>query len=266
VKRVGHAGTLDPLAEGVLPVCLGQATRIVEYLMDARKTYQARVRFGQTTDTYDIEGRLLLGADTGSLTRQAVEEALSAFTGEIDQRPPPYSAIKREGVPLYRLARAGKTVEVEARRVVIHRVELREWSSPVATLEVECGKGTYIRSLAHDLGEALGVGAVLEGLVRSAVGPFTLERSISIDRLAPELDSDAWKERLIALDEVMLEWPAAILGPENTTRVLSGRAPLIELAAPPDRRLRAYSTEGDFLAVLKPVADVLRPEKVFPAS
>jgi tRNA pseudouridine55 synthase len=254
------------MAEGVLPVCLGQATRVVEYLMDAHKTYVGRIRFGRTTDTYDADGRIMSESEVSGLTQEAVAEALPAFMGEIEQRPPPFSALKREGVPLYRLARAGEAVETSPRRVAVYRLELLAWEPPVATIEVECGKGTYIRSLAHDLGEALGVGGVLERLMRTSVGPFDLARAVTLEALRSEFEAGTWEERLIALDEVMLGWPAAILAEESARRVLTGRNPLGEVDDSPLPLVRAYSLGGDFIAVLRIEAGQMVPAKVFPPA
>src|SRR5215207_3710637 len=168
LKRVGHAGTLDPLATGVLVVCLGAATRLSEYVMDSTKQYRARVTLGVTTTTYDAEGDVVQQREAGHITRKMVEAALPQFTGEIDQLPPMYSAIKKGGRKLYEIARAGETIELTPRRITIYGLEIVEWSPPECVLDVTCSAGTYIRSLAFDLGKALGVGAYLSGLVRTA--------------------------------------------------------------------------------------------------
>ena len=176
VKRVGHAGTLDPIAEGVLPVCLGQATRFMDYLVDSGKTYVGEITFGAATDTYDAEGETTATGDYASLSREQIEEHLQRFTGIVLQRPPMYSAVKHEGQRLYDLARAGVEVERPEREVVVHRLMLREWEPPRAVVEVDCGKGFYMRSLAHDLGEAVGCPAHLSALTRTRVGPVLAGR------------------------------------------------------------------------------------------
>ena len=264
-RRVGHAGTLDPFAEGVLPVCLGQATRVVEYLMDAHKTYRAVVRLGRETDTYDRTGATIAEGDAAAVRRKDFEMALRDFEGEIEQVPPPFSALKRDGVPLYKLARAGQPVVAPPRRVNIFRIEATSFEPPLAGFEVECGKGTYIRSLAHDLGRVLGVGGCLETLVRTRVGPFSIDRAVGVETLREEFESGTWRERLMALDEVLLEWPAAVLGPDNERRARTGiAAELAELRPSPGGRLRAYSCAGDFVAVMRREAPGRwRPEKVF---
>jgi tRNA pseudouridine55 synthase len=264
VKRAGHAGTLDPFAEGVLPVCLGQATRVIEYLMDARKTYRAVMRLGRETDTYDLTGAVICEADASGVTRERFEEALKAYEGESEQRPPAFSAIKRDGVPLYRLARAGEVVEPAPRPVRIYRIEATRFELPLATFEVECGKGTYVRSLAHDIGRDLGVGGSLESLVRTKVGPFDISRAVDIETLRSEFESGAWRERLIALDEVLLHLPAAIAGHDNERRVRNGLVPRFEDARETEApRLRVYTTAGDFLAIMRREGDAWRPDKVF---
>jgi tRNA pseudouridine55 synthase len=183
-REVGHAGTLDPLATGVLLICVGQATRVAEYLMVSEKVYRAVARLGVTTDTYDKDGQVVAEAPIPKLTRQDLLRALKPFSGEILQRPPAYSAIKQDGEPAHRKARRGKVVEIEPRLVTIHRVDLLDWHSPHLTIEVTCGPGTYIRSLTHDLGQALGCGAVLIQLTRLRSGPFMLEDAVELEKLA----------------------------------------------------------------------------------
>lgn len=183
-KSVGHAGTLDPLATGVLLVCVGQATRVAEYLMAGRKVYRATVQLGLTTDTCDVEGAIIAAAPTPELTPDDLARALAAFVGEQAQIPPAFSAIKQAGVPAYRRARRGETVELAPRRVVIHQIELLTWQPPLLTLDVTCDSGTYIRSLARDLGAALGCGGTLAGLRRLRSGRFGVEDAVSLEALA----------------------------------------------------------------------------------
>jgi tRNA pseudouridine55 synthase len=269
VKRVGHAGTLDPLATGVLPVCLGQATRVVEYLMDARKTYRATVRLGVVTDTYDAEGAIISETDASGVGREAIEAALAPFRGEIEQRPPAFSAIKRAGVPAYRLARAGEAVETTPRRVTVYRLDITDYTPPLLGLEVECSKGTYIRSLAHDLGTALGAGGSLAALERARVGSFAIEDAVDVETLRRAFEEGSWPEHLYALDEVLLERRAAVLAPESASRLRNGQTLTLAPARTIDagERCRAYSTDGDFLAVLRYTGgEAWRPEKVFAAE
>lgn len=272
VKRAGHGGTLDPAATGVLPVAVGRATRLLEYLGDARKVYRATVVLGVETDTYDAEGRVVAVSEAGHVSRRDVEAVLPRFTGEVLQTPPPYSAIKRGGKPLYEYARKGIAVEVEPRPVVIHRIDLVEFALPAFVLEVECGKGTYVRSLAHDLGQALGTGAHLRSLVRTRVGPFSLEEAVTPEALRAAGRDGGWQEHIRAMDTFLLSWHAAVLNEVHARKLRAGQA-LHFPQVPPDRYqdhlpCRAYSLDGRFLAVLRysRAAQSWRPEKVLAAD
>lgn len=262
-KRVGHAGTLDPAATGVLPICFGQATRVVEYLSESGKAYRATITFGVETDTYDAEGTIIATHDLPpDLDRAAIEAVLPRFIGDIMQVPPMYSALKRDGQRLYDLARAGVTVDLAPRPVHIASLTIISWSPPDLTLEIECGKGTYIRSLAHDLGAVLGPGAHLKQLVRTRVGPFALARAVSLERLAEALADGSWDRWIYAPDEALLDWRAAILADTNEQRLRHGQMlafPSITEAA----RLRAYSVDGRFLGMLERAGEVWKPAKVF---
>lgn len=270
-KRVGHAGTLDPAASGVLPVCLGQATRVAEYLSESGKAYRATIRFGVVTDTYDAEGSVVREAPV-SLTVDEIAAALPAFLGEQMQTPPAYSAIKRGGQPVYKLARAGERVELEPRPVVIYALRIVSWASPDLVLDVECGKGTYIRSLAFDLGERLGPGAHLAALVRTRSGPFTLKQCLTLGKLEQALADGTWRDFLYAPDEALLERRAAILGPENEARMRNGQALRFGLESRPvavaepvgGELLRAYTTDGRFVGILRWEAEqgIWQPAKV----
>jgi tRNA pseudouridine55 synthase len=183
-QRIGHGGTLDPFASGVLPVCLGEGTKVLSFLLDADKTYEASVRFGVETDTLDLTGKVLTERPVGDLGEARVEAALEKFRGAIEQVPPMFSALKRDGKPLYQYARDGVTVERAPRKVTIHALDLLGFEVPDrARLRVRCSKGTYIRSLAADLGTVLGVGAHLVELRRTASGPFTIDQALSLDDL-----------------------------------------------------------------------------------
>jgi tRNA pseudouridine55 synthase len=267
-KRVGHAGTLDPAATGVLPVLIGQATRLTEYLVDTTKEYVAEIELGLATDTYDAEGEVVARHDASSVSEAAVREALQAFQGEIMQAPPVYSAIKRQGVPLYKRARRGEDVRAEPRPVRLEELDIISYAAPVLRIRIVCGKGFYVRSLAHDLGAALGVGGTLTGLVRSRVGAFRLEDAVDVDTLRAEFADGTWTDRLIAPDEVLLGWRAAILGEAGAQDLLHGRETAIQPAAgvhvAPGDLCRIYSHTGDFLAILRcHDATTWRPEKVF---
>jgi tRNA pseudouridine55 synthase len=269
--KVGHAGTLDPLATGVLIVCVGGAARLSDYVMHATKRYRARVRLGVVTTTYDAEGEVIAERDAGAISRAQVEAALLGFVGEIDQVPPMYSAIKQGGRKLYDLARAGQTVERAARRVRIDALDLVEWSPPEVVLEVTCSAGTYIRSLAHDLGEQLGVGASLSGLVRLASGSFTLEAALSPDALLALPD---WTTALTPphLPLVAMGWPVVALDAAQMAEIAQGRAiqgRAIRAGESPLAGDTPYilgmSPDGVLTALLEPDAGhgVLHPRKVF---
>lgn len=258
-RSVGHAGTLDPLATGLLPLGLGKATRLLEYLSDGHKRYEAGVRLGEATDTYDAEGRVTARAPWQHVDRAAVQSALAGFVGEIDQRPPIYSAIKRHGEPLYRLARRGELVEVAPRRVTISAMTLLTFAPPLIELAVECGAGVYVRSLAHDLGQALGTQAHLVALRRTRVGPLSLADAAPIEQLAGR---EEVLERLLAADRPVWRLPAVILGEAHARDVREGRRlPRTDRAA---GLCRAYDVAGDFLALLRAEAasDCWQPYKV----
>ena len=257
-RKVGHAGTLDPMATGVLLVCLGRATRVAEYLMESPKVSRASIRLGVVTDTYDAEGTVV-ATHPVEVTRDEVEAALDDFKGPILQVPPMYSALKRDGKPLYKLARQGITVERPPRAVEIYSLEMTVWQPPELALELSCSSGTYVRSLAHDLGQVLGCGAHLSGLVRTAVGEFKLENAIGLDELTRE-DLPAL---LHPLDVALYHYPAFHLDEEGAREVLFGRG----IAAPEKDEgiARAYGPDGAFIAVLyfRPEKGIWHPQKVF---
>jgi len=206
-EKVGHGGTLDPFATGVLPICIGEGTKVLQFLLDADKSYEAVVRFGVETDTLDLTGRVVLEHSLGNLDGAAVEGALVHFRGAIEQMPPMYSALKRDGRPLYAYARKGQTVERPARRVTIHELAMVRFEPPDrACLAIRCSKGTYIRSLAADLGRRLGVGAHLVELRRTASGPFRLEQAITLDELAARI-ADGRAPPMLSLLEALAHLP-----------------------------------------------------------
>ncbi len=271
LRRVGHAGTLDPVAEGVLPVCIGQATRLVEEIISAPKVYRGTILLGITTDSYDSEGQVVATRDPSGVSEEQVRLLLPEFTGRINQAPPMFSALKHQGTPLYRLARRGEEVERPPREVMVYRFDLLRFEPPRLYVEVESGRGAYLRSLAHDLGERLGCGAHLEALTRARSGPFRLEESVTLDELRTAAEEGSWQRHLLPPDEALLGWQAAILGPEHTRRMRDGSVLLLAPARPdafrglpPDARCRAYGVGGEFLGLLRREAgEMWRAERVF---
>ncbi len=247
IRQVGHAGTLDPMATGVLVVCLGQATRISEYLLGHDKAYRATIRLGIETNTYDADGEIVATRDV-NMDRAAVERALARFAGEIQQIPPMYSAIKREGQKLYELARQGIEIEREARSVVIHSSELCRYQAPDATIDVRCSAGTYLRSIAHDLGAALGTGGHLVELRRTAAGPFTIDQAISLEAFEAAAREGQWHAHLRAIDEALSDWPLVVLAEPDRVRTLHG-APIFTLKLE-GTRCRAHDERGNLIALL----------------
>ena len=270
-RRVGHAGTLDPTASGVLPICVGQGTRVAEYLSESGKAYLAEIVFGVVTDTYDVEGAILRTADAADLTLARIEQALPHFLGKQQQVPPRYSAIKIQGQPAYKRTRAGEEVALEPRPIEITKLEITAWESPRLTLAVECSKGTYIRSLAYDLGEYLACGAHLGGLARTRSGPFSLEESITLETLAEAIDEDTVARYLHPADEAIQHYPAIILDEPAVERVLHGNAfpdtsdSLDAPLAKHSKIARVYATDRHFLAIAEwdTERQVWQPTKVF---
>jgi len=269
-KRVGHGGTLDPFASGVLPVFLGKATRLVEYHLGDRKRYRATVCFGASSTTDDLEGALT-PATGPAPTRPAVEAALASFLGDIEQRPPAYSAIKIAGRRAYAMARAGQTVEIATRRVHIDALELVSWDEatpgePVAVIDVGCSAGTYVRALARDLGDAVGNAAYLGALTRTASGPFTIDEAVSLDdvRAAAEAGPEALQARLLPID-AGLDLPSVSIGAAELAAIARGQpigVPPDSGQVEPDAPLRLVDPSGRLVAIARLVGTKLAPDKV----
>ncbi|MBI2843833.1 MAG: tRNA pseudouridine(55) synthase TruB [Armatimonadetes bacterium] len=269
-KRVGHAGTLDPLATGVLVVCVGKATRIVEYLVAQEKEYAAEMSLGRTTTTQDSAGEEVSSRDASHVTREMLEAVLPRFTGRIKQIPPMVSAVKHEGKRLYELARRDIEVEREPREVVIHRLEVTSFTPgerPVAGLNVVCSSGTYIRTLCADIGEALSVGGYMKSLVRLRVGRFDLRDAVDLETLEQAADQQRAEELMIPMDEALSELPAVVADPFLARLVAHGGAIPSNLIAAEGTLVRVKSSSGDLLAVgrlrLRGKRSVVAPEKVF---
>lgn len=263
-RRVGHAGTLDPLAGGVLVLALGPATRLIEYLIGSQKSYRALIKLGVSTDTYDSEGSIIEEhAVPPDLTEIQVRAALAAFKGEVEQTPPVYSSIKIGGKSAHARVRAGETVELKPRRIRIDSIDLLAFTPPTLELMVTCSAGTYIRSLAHDLGKALGCGAMLAGLTRTESGHFHLQDAVSWDALQAAFEDGSWRDHLLPADWALEGTPQIRLNPEDTEKIRNGM-PI--QGTPLDKGLgRAYTPDGQFIAVLNadPENGQWRPKKVF---
>jgi len=269
-RRVGHAGTLDPMATGVLPVCLGRGTRVIEFLADAAKTYRAQIELGVATDTYDASGKVTYRGDPSGISQDQVESAFTSFCGSIQQTPPMYSAVKHHGKRLYQLARAGIKVERRSRLTKIYRLELVDWHPPVVTIEVECSRGTYIRSVAHDLGQVLGCGANLKSLIRLRYGLFEIGDAISVPQLEEAFRCGYWRHFVYPIDIMLLHWTAMVVS-KDTGLVLRNGCPLVlENDDSPARssfenRCRVYTPDGCFVGVLHFNSEKgqWQPEKIF---
>ena len=267
-KGVGHGGTLDPIATGVIPVCVGQATRVMEHLLNGSKEYTCRIEMGVSTDTYDAVGEVVAERDPSFVSRQLVESALRKFQGEIAQVPPMYSALKRQGRRLYDLAREGVEIELDPRPVVVHEISLTGWDPPNATVNVVCGKGFYMRSLAHDLGESLGCGGHLKALVRRRTGPFHIDDAVSLDDAVSRIEEGRTDDLLHNPDSVLTSMRAMIVGNMHLNMIRSGRSLPSGVGLEsdsPDERARAYGTDGTFTAIMRFDGKLRqwRPDKVF---
>ena len=255
-KRIGHGGTLDPMATGVLPVFVGRATRAVEFFEHAEKTYEATLRLGITTDTEDITGTVLEETPV-SVTREALEAALEAFRGDILQIPPMYSAIKINGQKLVDLARKGRQVERKPRPVTIFELTLLDFDGNTARLRVRCSKGTYIRTLCKDIGEKLGCGGCMEALRRTAAGAYGIEEAIPLAQLA---ESETPETFLRPVDTMFTHYPAVTLTANQEKRCRNGNCFSMEL---PEGTYRAYGETGDFLMLAQVTDGVMSTIKSF---
>ncbi len=262
IRRAGHTGTLDPRASGVLVILIGPAVRLSEYVSASDKRYQAVVRLGVSTDTYDADGRVESTAPV-NVTEQQFETALSKFVGEIEQVPPPYSAVKVKGRKAYEMAREGEEVDLSPRKIQVYNLELLEWAMPEAVIDVYCSSGTYVRSLAHDLGEMLGCGAHLVGLRRTKSGRFTLRDAVPMRKLKEHFDNGTWYQLLIPAAEALSDWQAFELNQDQVEAVRHGhRIPAEGRTA---KMVRGISEQGELVALMELVEESgeYQPKKVF---
>lgn len=267
IRRAGHTGTLDPRASGVLVVLVGPAVRLSEYISASDKRYQAIIRMGTATDTYDAEGSFTRENTVVDITEEQFEAELKKFEGEVVQTPPAYSAVKVNGRKAYEMAREGKEVELEPRIIQVHHLEVLEWATPEVVIDVHCSSGTYIRSLANDLGEALGCGAYLVGLRRTKNGRFSLRDSVPLRKLKEAFEAGDWYKYLIPAAESLSDWEAVELDPDEVETLRHGQR---VKAAPGTtaEMVRGISEAGELVALLKLVEGEdgsleWQPKKVF---
>ncbi|MBI3862166.1 MAG: tRNA pseudouridine(55) synthase TruB [Planctomycetia bacterium] len=261
-KRTGHAGTLDPLASGVLVVCVEWATRLVPFIQDRRKSYSAKFLLGRQSDTDDVSGRVVEVTGAVAPTRDAVESALRAFVGEIMQVPPQFSAVHVGGVRAHHAARRGETVDIEPRPVVVHRIELRDYAYPELAIDIECGSGTYVRSIGRDLGNALGCGAVMSALVRTAIGEFTLDTAISL----ADLESGQIVDHLLPPLTAVAHLPRRTCDPTECTALIHGKTiPADQEIGEAGSDIALVDGSGNLFALAKFDAGLraLQPRQVF---
>lgn len=271
-KKIGHTGTLDPDATGVLPVCLGKATKVCDLLTDKDKTYQAVVRLGVVTDTQDMSGTIL-NKSTVNVTKEQLLEKAASFVGEISQIPPMYSAIKINGKKLYELAREGKEVERKPRQIIIHSIQIEEidLDNHLFSMTVECQKGTYIRTLCHDLGQELGCGAVMEELIRTKVSDFSMDKALTLSEIEKRVKNEDY-DFVLPVDTVFMHYPRLnVIGEEGTKRLMNGNflyerdlfSPQSEFLGEKGQCYRIYNEEGKFCAIYTNIGKEYKPVKMF---
>ncbi|MES9860009.1 MAG: tRNA pseudouridine(55) synthase TruB [Candidatus Thiodiazotropha sp. LLP2] len=267
--KAGHTGSLDPLATGLLPICFGEATKLSAFLLDADKRYLVRVKLGETTTTADAEGEIIETADPSGVTEAALIETMAEFLGEQQQLPPMYSAIKHKGERLYKLARQGIEVEREPRTIHIHGLDLLSFDLPEFEMDVRCSKGTYVRTLAEDIGKRLGCGAYVTGLRRTGVGPYDDQSMLTLEQIQeafaerqfPEMD-----EWMLPLESALAEWPEVALSADAAFYMKQGQ-PILVPNAPTSGWVRLYANETDFLGVGQILEDGrVAPKRLMQAS
>ena len=269
-KKIGHTGTLDPDATGVLPVCLGKATKLCDMLTDKNKTYETVMLLGKVTDTQDISGTVLSETSIDKLDEESVKKAILSFVGDYMQVPPMYSALKVNGKKLYELAREGVEVERKARLVTILEIQIKEINIPRVRMEVSCSKGTYIRTLCHDIGEKLGCGACMEELIRTRVSRFKLEDSLTLSQVQELKEAGDLDKILVPIDEMFSDYEAITLKEEYMSFVYNGNTFMpkhikqyIELVD--GKLVRVYDDKGNFIAIYKFIKEkyIFKIEKMF---
>ena len=266
-KKIGHTGTLDPDATGVLPVCLGRATKLCDLLTDRDKTYEAVLLLGKTTDTQDISGAILKEQPTDHLNEAEVTKVIESFKGTYDQIPPMYSALKVNGKKLYELAREGKTVERKSRKVTIYQIHIKEIQLPRVRMEVTCSKGTYIRTLCHDIGNLLGTGGCMEELIRTRSGNFTWEDSMTLAEVEEAVKDGTIEDRVIRIGQVLKDYPEIFCTREGDRLLKNGNA-LTEYFVKGSHKegwIRMCDSQGEFKGIYQwdEAKNRYQPQKMF---
>ena len=267
-RKVGHTGTLDPAAEGVLPVCAGKGTRLCDMLTDHDKTYRATMLLGVVTDTQDTTGTILEEKDASHLTEEDVREAIMSFVGDYDQIPPMYSALKVDGKKLYELAREGKVIERKARPVTIHEIVIESMNLPEVVMSVSCSKGTYIRTLCNDIGEKLAVGGCMKELLRTKVGRFVLEETLTLSDLQKLKEEGRLEEAVFPLEAVFAELPEIRATEESLDKLMKNGNPFRFKGIGPvsdEDAYRVYSMDGQFIGIYEYSEEkhMFYPRKIF---
>jgi tRNA pseudouridine55 synthase len=262
IRRAGHTGTLDPRASGVLVILIGPAVRLSEYVSASDKRYQAVIQLGTSTDTFDADGQIL-SKNLVNISEDEFEEALQTFVGEIEQVPPPYSAVKVKGRKAYEMARKGEDVDLAPRKITVYSLEMLEWAPPEVVIDVYCSSGTYIRSLANDLGKMLGCGAHLVGLRRTKSGRFTLRDAAPLRKLREAFEAGNWYQYLIPAAEALSDWPAIELDTDQIDAIRHGHR--IPAESGIGKMARGISEQGELIALMEydPSTNEWQPKKVF---
>jgi tRNA pseudouridine55 synthase len=268
IRRAGHTGTLDPRASGVLVILVGPAVRLSEYVSASDKRYQAIIRLGSSTDTFDADGKFVRSDQPVNVTEEQFEKILKQFEGEIEQTPPPYSAVKVQGRRAYDMARQGEEVELAPRKIQVHHLEVLEWAPPEVVVDVHCSSGTYVRSLANDMGNALGTGAYLVGLRRTKSGRFSLRDATPLRKLQESFQAGNWYQFLIPAAEALADWPAIELNPDDVEEVRHGHRVKAAADTKPGSMVRGVSMAGELIALMELAAGEdgspeWQPKKVF---
>lgn len=264
-KKIGHGGTLDPLATGVLPIAIGNATRLLEYLLNDSKTYIAEIEIGKSTNTYDAEGNFSNEEPYGHIKKSYVEKELEKFLGIIDQTPPVFSAIKKNGVPMYQLARRGIHVEIPSRQVQIIMLDLESFNPPYLTIKIKCSKGFYVRSFANDFGKKIGTGAYLKSLNRIQSGDMKIENSISLNSLKEELQQENYSNLITNFDSVLSHMEKKQLTEQESIKLKYGQKIVHNSSISYNQLIKVFDQNNIFFGIAEfmPQENILKPIKMF---